>query len=120
MDFILAEPIQLTDDEKAREIRPHEGLFYRAKLSSYYSHSSGIFHKRTTLTPLKRKSCKGCPTCDAIHEMVSECSDEIDGFMEKIESGKMYELKIEGSKQWTDCGYEYDCWLELNEVKNEL
>ena len=43
-----------------QETPEHGGLFYRVKESMYYSQSSGVFHKKLSLTPLRRKSCKGC------------------------------------------------------------
>ena len=82
----------------------------------YYSQSSGVFHKTLSLTPLRRKSCKGCSTCDYIHEMISEMGvDElIDG---KWKNGEIVELKVEGGRYWTDCGYEYDSYLEWEKIK---
>ena len=118
MKFVEVEPTILDDLYPEANPPEHEGLFYRAKESYYHSASSGIFHKRVTLTPLKRKSCKGCPTCDCIFEMVSELGDDMEGFLDNLKDGKMYELSIIGDKTWTDCGYEYDTWLELNEVKD--
>ena len=96
---------------------PHKGLFYRVKESMYYSQSSGVFHKKLTLTPLKRMSCKGCSTCDYIEEMISELGTEelIEG---KWKSGEIVELKVEGDRCWTDYGYEYDAWLEWKGVNN--
>jgi len=114
VDFIIGEPINV--EEKDRDIPKHGGLFYRVKESIYYSQSSGVFHKKLSLTPLKRKSCKGCPTCDYIQEMITELGVEelIEG---EWKDGEMVELKIEGGRSWTDCGYEYDSWLEWKKVK---
>lgn len=114
MDFETAHPFDFLDD-KIKE-PTHKGLFYRVKESMYYSQSSGVFHKKLSLTPLKRMSCKGCGTCDAIEEMISEYGTEelIEG---KWKNGETVELKFEGGKYWTDCGYEYDYWLEWKKVK---
>lgn len=109
MKFTIGDAIEYP--EKDLNVPKHTGLFYRVNRSSYYSQSSGIFHKKLTLTPLKRKSCKGCPTCDYIFEMITEgdIEDMLDG---EWKHGKMVELRVEGGKYWTDCGYEYDSWLE--------
>ena len=107
MDFLIGEPTTVEESEAPK----HGGLFYRVRESMYYSQSSGVFHKKLSLTPLKRKSCKGCQTCDCIQEMISEygVEDLIEG---KWKDGEIVELKIEGDKSWTDYGWEYDCWLE--------
>lgn len=113
MEFTL---IDIEESTREKNIPKHEGLFYRVKESMYYSQSSGVFHKRLTLTPLKRMSCKGCPTCDYIYEMISEYG--VEELMEgKWESGDIVELSVDGDRSWTDCGYEYDSWLEWKRLE---
>lgn len=113
MEFAISD-FKLNDKEEDNPAPKHEGLFYRATVSDYYSQATGTFHHKKQLKLLKRESCKGCPTCDYINEIML---DEIDGFLDKIKHGKKYELKIEGDRSWTDYGYEYDNWLELKVVE---
>ena len=56
MDFLIGEPTTVEESEAPK----HGGLFYRVRESMYYSQSSGVFHKKLSLTPRKRKSCKDC------------------------------------------------------------
>jgi hypothetical protein len=118
MEFEIVK-LDIVEKKGALSTPKHEGLFYRVKESTYYSQSSGVFHKKLALTPLKRISCKGCPTCDWIKEMIHEYGVEelIEG---KWNSGEIVELKVDGGKYWTDCGYEYDCWLEWIKVEKHV
>lgn len=64
-------------------------------------------------------SCKGCLTCDCIYEMISEYGvDELIGGEWK--DGEMVELSIEHDRGWTDCGWEYDSWLEWKRVDGNV
>lgn len=120
MEFKLDTEIQkVKDSEKGLYPPKHKGLFYRVNHSSYFSQSSGTFHKKMSLTPLKRKSCKGCPTCDAIYEEIGEYGvDEI--LQGEFEHGDMVELVFWSEKYWTDCGYEYDGGLEWRVVDENV
>ncbi len=54
-----------------------KGLFYRMRLNQYLG-GRGEFVAKTTFTPLKRMSCKGCCSCDGIMEYLKELAYERD------------------------------------------
>lgn len=71
--------------------RKHTGMFFRGRKSLYFN--NGRIEERKMLVPLKRMSCKGCPTCDFINEQLPveiERWESLD-----IEHGETYSLTIE-------------------------
>jgi len=117
MEFVMSDVV-LNDKKDDKPTPKHKGLYYRGRVSYYYSESSGEFHKKVGLKPLKRKSCKGCPTCDAIHESISE-GDMLEEIIDGVKDGKMYRIDIDGGREWTDYGWEYDSWIDIKVVENE-
>lgn len=116
MKFEFVDPQLLIEPPTPEEIeygsRKHTGLFYRANVSSYSQ--LGTIGERKTLKLLKRRSCKGCHTCDFIEEEMREFG--VEG-MDKIEHGKIYSVVIDAVDRSSYFDYDYDVTLRLVEVK---
>lgn len=94
----------------------HTGIFYRG-YSKIYSIGPEL-HQKSGYRKLKRKSCKGCPTCDYIdEEMALDASNTLD--IGSVKDGALYELKLVGGGQCPISGEWEGPELVFEEVKEE-
>lgn len=90
-----------------------KGLIFRAHVHSFISSHRSIEVKKS-LRLLKRKSCKGCESCEWVWDNMMEdiLNGAVEDFAGEIENGKMYKLQW----IWSPGPYEYpaDGDLELS------
>ena len=101
VDWVLDDfkPEPLTVDEVVGE--PCKGRLFRCRVSRYRRPRTGVYTHTVEFRPLKRLSCPGCDSCEALHEFIRE-SDGMFDYPPNPVDGALYRLKV------TAMGYEYD------------
>ena len=79
-----------------------KGLYWRARASSHFDHTTGNMVVTKRLKLLKRKSCKGCESCNWFFEFMHEEvlngeHDYSEKYLDDIEHGAVYTYKLETS-----------------------
>lgn len=93
----------------------HTGLFFRGYNHVYYS--NGQFAQKRGYRLLKRKSCKGCPTCDFIlNDLLQEDARNTEDIGD-IKNEKLYELVVRSDGGSYEYPNDVDYWAEFIEVK---
>lgn len=93
-----------------------KGLIYKAKHNDYI-HQGKIVYKME-MVPMKRLSCKGCPDCESLLEMLQ--LDYDNGVMPDTDqvstkNGQFYTLAISGGvdhSYWGDQEYYYEIYFQ--------
>lgn len=95
----------------------HTGLFFRGFNNVFFS--DGQYAQKRGYKLLKRKSCKGCPTCDFIFDdlLPTETKDIFD--IGEVKNGKIYELKIKNDGGTYEYPNDVDYWTEFEEVRDD-
>lgn len=92
--FDIAEPTPKPEEEC-------KGLIYRGRVNEFFN-ANGDYIEKKTMSPLKRKSCKGCEKCDWLTDDANEqlgCRIPLE--MPEIIDGNMYQLKVTSySRDW--------------------
>ena len=95
------------------------GKIYRGYHSQWYDSMSGKIGFKTGLTPLKRKSCKGCEQCNWLDENLDFFYDD-EGFvreLESIEHGKLYYIDFVVTGHDYESGLIDEWHLEVKKYK---
>jgi len=62
------------NDLKVQDVDSCKGIYFRGRMINY--HKNGIIHSGMKFIELKKKSCKGCPKCDCLRELLNEIDTE--------------------------------------------
>jgi rubredoxin len=93
----------------------HTGLFFRGYNHVFYS--NGKFEQKKGYRLLKRKSCKGCPTCDFIFEELLPTEAQDSEELDDIKDGQLYMLSIIDDGGTYEYPNDIDYWVEFKEVE---
>lgn len=113
----LLEIEDITDEEIAllenQEVEECEGRVYRYREKQYTTRDGGI-HFHQSVTPLKRKSCKGCGQCGWVDE---ELNSGIDISIGKMDDFDLCTLSIINFYRDYDGDCDYD--LEFSKLEGK-
>jgi len=114
MGLMKRHPLSL----KSKDEIDCKGRFFRGHINNFLN-SKGHIVSTIKLIPLKRKSCSGCEHCGWVDEVLNEEIQESYGniLLKDIKDQGLYELVGKGDQYMTDCGMEYECYLEFEERK---
>jgi hypothetical protein len=95
-----------------------KGLIFRAHINTFIN-VKGVYVVTKRLTPLKRKSCKGCEKCGWMMDEMQEFIGMEIPIGDDVEDNKIYQLVVTGVGRDWESGIvdEYD--LGFVEVKDE-
>jgi hypothetical protein len=102
------EELELLGDEETTECI---GRVYRYREKQYTTSDGGI-HFHQSITPLKRKSCKGCGQCGWVDEELNSGQDMSFSTMDDFD---LCTLSIVNSHQCYDGEWDYD--LEFTKLE---
>ena len=96
-----------------------KGIFWRGSVKSFLSSYKSIEHRKS-LRLLKRKSCKGCISCEWIWEYFQEDTNsagDLD-YLKDIKQGALYTYAVHMSRGFEELYDEID-YIDFVEVKDE-
>ena len=118
----MTELLSIVDINLVKGTRTEEvckGLFFRAAKTCWFNYEG--MGETTRLRLLKKRSCKGCDTCEWLSEefeQTKDCDDSSFPFIgiNDIEHGKIYTIDVDSYRSYEG---EYECEIYLKEVKDE-
>ena len=105
--------------ETERENHPKEcvGVIGRFKRQSYWDGDSFVF--RESFKVLRKKTCKGCPRCEAVYLSLGEDGNKPDRFpcTKNLADGDTVQLYVQVYSTCWETGYADDLGVEMRKVK---
>lgn len=106
----------VSEFDKSKNRNKCGGLFFRCKKNTFIN-SRGEYVEDMRMSPLKRMSCKGCPTCDFLKDDLSEfLGMGTPIIIDNPEHGAVYELRVVNEWIPYESSYAEDWDLEFIKV----